>query len=292
VPRTWPVLILAFPADRDTAPLRDRALAALDDWQPTALSDEEPCWRVYFTEAATRDRAAAALTASLGPDGLGIATADEPDEDWGRRSQADLRAILVGRILVQPTSPDVPGPTPGVAERTPNPHSPIPIVIEPSMGFGTGHHATTRLCLAALQRLTLEGARVLDVGCGSGILAIAADRLGAAEVTGLDDDPDAVESACRNLQLNPAASHTTFARADIRAVPPVGATVVVANLTGAFLSRHADALLTHLVPGGTCILSGILAGEAQDVIDAFETLTLVERTQEDEWVGLTFRMKN
>ncbi|MDE3154696.1 MAG: 50S ribosomal protein L11 methyltransferase [Acidobacteriota bacterium] len=300
MPRQWPVLVLRFPAAAGPA-LRDRVIAALDDWQPTALDEADSEWRAYFIDAAPRDRAADALSAAFGPDGLQVTRVDEPDEDWARRSQADLKPIHVGRILVLPTSSDVPRPTsdvhsprptsdvPRPAPPIPKPESPIPIVIEPSMGFGTGHHATTRLCLAALQQLDLAGAAVLDVGCGSGILAIAADRLGAARVTGLDNDPDAVESARRNLALNPAALHTTFALTDIRAWPPAGAQALLANLTGGFLASHADALLRHLATGGTCILSGILADEEDAVLAAFSDLTLVARTQADEWVGLVLR---
>ena len=289
-PRLWPVLVLTFPTGGDATALRDQVVAALDDWQPMALSEDETTWRAYFTDAGTRDRAADALGAAFGSAGLTVSVVDEPDEDWARRSQEGLEPVSVGAILILPSRPASDDSRPTSSFPTPNPQSPILIVIEPSMGFGTGHHATTRLCLAALQQIDLAGATVLDVGCGSGILSIAADRLGAARATGLDNDLDAVESARRNLVLNPAASHTTFELADIRALPPAGANVVLANLTGAFLGGHADALLAHLAPGGVCILSGILADEAQDVIDAFSALTLVERTQEGEWIGLRLHL--
>ena len=141
---------------------------------------------MFFSTDAERDRAAANLTRQF-PD-LSLRPLDVPDEDWVARSQAELRAIRVGNIIVAPPW-DVPhtaklkldlSPEPGVADLK----RPVVIVIKPSMGFGTGHHATTRLCLAALQGSRLQGKSAVDVGTGSGVLAIAASRLGAAPVIG------------------------------------------------------------------------------------------------------------
>jgi ribosomal protein L11 methyltransferase len=168
----------------------------------------------------------------------------------------------------------------------------VEIVILPSMGFGTGHHVTTRLCLAALQTIDLAGRTVLDVGTGSGVLAIAAELLGAARGVGIDVDPDAIQSARENLELNPGARQVTFETVDLaaRALPP--ADIVTANLTGALLVRSALVLLAAVRPGGTLILSGIQSHERGEVLEAFADDTEVswERT-EDGWVGIAVKKR-
>ena len=121
------------------------------------------------------------------------------------------------------------------------------MVIQPSMGFGTGHHATTRLCLAALQQFELRGISVLDVGTGSGVLAIAASLLGASPVVGIDDDPDAMQSACENLALNPRAQ-VDLRVVDLQSSALVRFDLVVANLTGALLIQTASRCRIWLPP--------------------------------------------
>jgi ribosomal protein L11 methyltransferase len=158
------------------------------------------------------------------------------------------------------------------------------------MGFGTGHHATTRLCLAALQNVQVEGRFVLDAGTGSGILALAARALGAAKAIGIDNDADAVQNANENLALNPSLTGVTFEVRDLAAAgfDPT-ADVVTANLTGALLVRTADTLLNAVSPGGLLILSGLLSGERGDVVAAFAgRAQLVDSGVEDEWVSLVF----
>ena len=157
------------------------------------------------------------------------------------------------------------------------------------MGFGTGHHATTRLCLAALQTIDLTNAFVLDVGTGSGVLAIAAARLGAVRALGIDSDADAIRSAHDNLALNPGIRDIAFEMADLTSTALPTADVVTANLTGALLVRAAAPLAGAVRPGGTLIVSGLLVHERSDVVAAFGTMELSWERKEDEWVGLIFR---
>src|SRR6185295_15411863 len=206
-----------------------------------------------------RDEAGATLQSAFGGHVLDLARLDVDDEDWARRSQADLKAITVGNIVV---APPWELRVPGCGVRDPGSGSDpgsriadpgIVIVITPSMGFGTGHHATTRLCLALLQDTEVRGRRVLDVGTGSGVLAIAAAKLGAASVTAIDNDPDAIENARENIQANGVEDLVDLRVADLRHLA-MTAEVLVANLTGAVLTAHAGALRAWVAPAGQAIL--------------------------------------
>ena len=256
---------------------------------------DEDARRVYFHTGDDRGAALAALPSQF-PD-LTFTPLDVPDEDWAARSQASLRAIQVGAIVVAP-----PWDVPPQSRLKPAPTNeaaptsvvgagfsrPVTIVIQPSMGFGTGHHATTRLCLAALQQLDLHGKRVLDVGTGSGVLAIAASLLGAADVTAIDDDPDAIQAAAENVALNPGA-RVELQTADFRAVTQAPFDMVVANLTGGLLMQAAAHLRELCAPGGRVILSGFMTHEEADVLAAYANLTAGGRGQEDEWLCVTLQ---
>ena len=176
-------------------------------------------------------------------------------------------------------------PPPAASDRT-------IVIVEPSMGFGTGHHASTRLCLLALQRVRdrlRATSHVLDLGAGSGVLAIAAALLGARTVVAVERDPDALGNARDNVRRNRVADRVTVLAGDLADLSPQAGDVVTANLTGAFFTRHAGTVLRCVRPGGLLIASGMTAGEEQAARAALEPpFVLRQRAVEDEWVGLVF----
>jgi ribosomal protein L11 methyltransferase len=269
--RTWPAL------DADIGDLAERIelfQAALADYDVTAINEDGGSWRVFFRASGERDRAIETLHASYGD--IDIRAVDVPDEDWAARSQAALRSVRIGGIVVSPPW-DVPERADGTV-----------IVIQPSMGFGTAHHGTTRLCLSALQRIDLDGRSVTDVGTGSGVLAIAASLLGAAPVIGFDDDADAVAAARENLALNRGAN-VRIDVGDVRTRDRALSDVVVANLTGGLLVNAASELQQLTKPGGRLILSGFMVSEEAEVLRAFAPLGVEQREEEEEWVCVTLR---
>ena len=267
--RTWPALEVGRLDEPDLfqAALLDFDVSAIDETtQPDA-------WRVFFGSDAARNAAAQQLSRQF-PDTV-IRLLDVPDEDWVARSQANLRAIRIGDIVVAPPW-DVPDDR-------------LVIVIQPSMGFGTGHHATTRLCLLALQAIDLRGLRVIDVGTGSGLLAIAASRLGAAYVAGIDDDADAFRAALGNLELNVGAD-VTLRHIDVRHSRLEPFDVLIANITGTVLRQIAPHIHDLTEPGASIILSGFMREEKAEVLGAYSTFTTTARTtEEEEWLCVTLR---
>jgi ribosomal protein L11 methyltransferase len=265
----------------------DLLLAIVDDFGPTAVEERGAAVRIFFSTTHDRDEAQRALTARFP-----VTAVEVDDEDWARRSQENLKPVTVGRITVAPPWAAVSSQLSALShEPLAISHEPsaIRVVILPSMGFGTGHHVTTRLCLAALQTIDLSGCSVLDVGTGSGVLAIAAELIGAARAIGIDYDADAIQSAQDNLGLNPGSTHVTFETVDLaaRALPVVD--VVTANLTGAVLVRSAPSLLAAVRTGGTLILSGVQSHERDEVRDAFAATNVSWERDEDGWVGMAVK---
>ena len=271
----YPALEIEFLPPRDST-LPDRLYALLDDFEPAAIHEDEPndAWRVFFRAPSARDAARTALGALTG---IRVSPLDVPDEDWARRSQEGLKAIAAGGLLVAPPW-DVPrdGATPV-------------IIIEPSTGFGTGHHATTRLCLLLLQRLDLRGARVLDVGTGSGVLALAAWKLGAGDVVAIDNDPDALDNARDNIARNGAAAAIDIIQDELSSLRIQRADVVLGNLTGAVLVRHAEELRSLLAEGGYLILSGFAPQDTVLIQRAFSGVATIHTETDGEWAALLLK---
>jgi ribosomal protein L11 methyltransferase len=284
--RSFPALDLHFPTGNPV--LVDIVTARLDDCSPTAIhetgTDAAPSWRVFFADIDTRDDAARALAPFAG-DGLALAAIDVPDEDWAARSQAALAAVRVGRIIVAPPWDVPPAGSIDARDRV--------IVIKPSMGFGTGHHETTRLCLRLLQEIDVGGRSVLDVGTGSGVLSLAAVALGARHAHGIDIDVDAIASAEENRSLNAGSERVSFTVGGFETAPKA-ADIVTANLTGALIAAKAAALGRFVGPDGVLIVSGFQPHEADAVLTALANVhlsTVVRRDAEGEWEAAVLRMR-
>jgi ribosomal protein L11 methyltransferase len=201
-----------------------------------------------------------------------------PDEDWARLWKRGIEPRRVtDRIVVRPTW----------AEYAGNPGD-VVLVIDPQMAFGTGEHATTRGCLRLLDDALRPGDRVLDVGSGSGILAIAAARLGAAEVIAVEADADANLNAHENLALNGVEGQVRLEEgfADAELIARLGTfDTILANILSSVIRPLLPAFRTALRPGGRLIVSGILREESGDVLaDAGEAgFRAIAVDEEGEW---------
>ncbi len=264
--------------------LIDEGLGArLDPTRPAIV-------RAYLParDRAAADRAAADVAKALGhlqafglrPIGeLRIRVVDEADraEAW----KAYFPVLRIGRRLVI-------RPTWRRHRREPGD---VVLALDPGMAFGTGLHPTTRLCLAATEALAdrgvIAGARVLDVGCGSGILAIAALRLGAATALGIDTDPIAIEATTANARRNRLVRRLRARLGSLPSEEPAF-DVVLANLIAGLLVPLAPALHDEVRPGGTLLASGIFVDREAEVRAAFAAagLRVARRLVEGDWVAL------
>jgi ribosomal protein L11 methyltransferase len=205
--------------------------------------------------------------------------AEIPDRDWGEEWKKGLGPITVGRLFLRPSWVDA-APPPGAAE----------VVLDPGMAFGTGTHATTSLCLGAIDAFLAArpGASVLDVGTGSGLLAIAARKLGAGRVAANDNDPVAVAVAGENAERNGAALELT---GEPPAAIPGRFDLVVANILANVLVELAPELAARMAPGGELVLAGILVPQEEEVRAPFVAQGLLPLAGErrGEWSMLRFR---
>lgn len=265
------------------------------EWESLGVTEEEGTdpsrgayvlLRAYFAEEALAARRAefeAALRERLAAAGAGK-TRIWVDEvlygDWAEGWKQYFKPRKVGRRLVV---------APTWEEYEPKGDE-LVVRVDPGMAFGTGQHETTSLCMQALEDLVVPGARVLDVGTGTGILAIAAVLLGAEGGLGVDNDPEAVTAARENVAANGLEDRLRMEDTPVEAVEG-RYPLVVANILAEVLIVLAPALVARMEPGGALVLSGILAHLAPSVIEAYRAHGLPEPQvrRDGEWVCLVLR---
>lgn len=201
-----------------------------------------------------------------------------PHQDWAVEWRRGFTAQRIGqRLLLQPSWEQ--------AESAPGD---VVLTIDPENAFGSGDHETTRLVLTVLEQRISGGERVLDVGCGSGILSIAAVRLGAECAVAIDIDQDAVSVARRNAALNGVSSSVETSTEPLSHVSGIF-DVVLANIETRVLIRMPDALRIRVAPEGFLVLSGILRHEREELLAAYASMKLEECLEEGEWCACLLR---
>lgn len=205
---------------------------------------------------------------------------DVGERDWTRAWMDQFKPMRFGaRLWIYPWNIEPPVDADAVVVR-----------LDPGLAFGTGTHPTTALCLEWLDGIALAGCTVLDYGCGSGVLAIAAALLGASRVVGIDNDPQAIQASHDNAQRNAVADRVELHLPDADAAGP--ADVLVANILAGPLHELAPRFAASVRPGGLLALSGILAGQHEELLlryaEWFEELHVVQR---EDWVRIDGRRR-
>ncbi|TNF22291.1 MAG: 50S ribosomal protein L11 methyltransferase [Rhodobacteraceae bacterium] len=250
------------------------------------LEDGSGLWEIggYFTEAPD-PTALALLAAAFGARDFAIS--ELPETDWVAKVKRELSPVVAGRFFVY-----------GSHDADKLPDDAEPLLIEAAMAFGTGHHGTTLGCLKALDRLAtagFHGRNVIDIGCGTAVLAMGAARIWPEPVLASDIDEVAVEVAEANVRANGLEDRvrclvaTGFDHAEIAASAPFD--LIFANILKAPLIALAPDMAAHLQPGGHAILSGILNEQADEVIAVYAEcgINLVTREEIVEWTTLTLQ---
>ena len=199
------------------------------------------------------------------------------DKDWEREWMDNFHPIKFGeRLWVCPSWRDIPDPTA------------VNVMLDPGLAFGTGTHPTTALCMQWLDQVIQPDQTVVDFGCGSGILGIAALKLGAKRVVGIDIDPQAIEASGKNAERNNVAGQIELYLPKDQ--PKLEADVVVANILAGPLADLKHIISAYVKPGGLLALSGILTSQAHVVMAAYaDEFTFDPIVEQEEWVRLTAR---
>ena len=205
------------------------------------------------------------------------------DEEWKDKWKAYFKPTKITEHIVV---------CPSWEEYEPASEEEVVISIDPGMAFGTGTHETTSLTTLLMEKYLKPGEKVLDVGCGSGILSIIAARLGASEVLGIDIDDEAVTASEENGELNGVTDTAHFQIGDLTEGVDFQADVVVANLLTHLVLRLSPDIPKHMLPGGRYVTSGILVEQEASVVQALEELgfTVLETAEKGDWCCIAARL--
>lgn len=254
------------------------------------MEPEEAAWehsRIVALAESTTDHGAL-IHAALASSGLPLEAKEVSyslrpvaEQDWVRLTQSQFEPIHIGKnIWVVPSWHDAPDPNALILE------------LDPGLAFGTGSHPTTRLCMEWLEENPPASCSVLDYGCGSGILALVAKKLGADEVAGVDIDPQAIESALYNAERNSCGDIHYYLPEQFAGSPHDHRfDVVIANILSSPLKLMAPMLTGRIAAGGSLVLSGILARQADEVAAAYAPfIELTVWAEREGWVALAGRI--
>jgi ribosomal protein L11 methyltransferase len=279
---------------------RDTSLGQWYEKPLNNIPEGDAVMQAYFSEdtdmeqiqADVRELLSKLPEYGLNPGKGDLSLASIQEEEWAEAWKQYFKPThITERLVIKPTWETYEA----------KPHETI-IELDPGMAFGTGTHATTALCMRTLEGVIQPGDNAIDVGTGSGILAVTAVKLGAAHVLALDLDPVAVSSAKENARLNGLEEHITVELSDLLGALHHGsantgivlpAQVVVANILAEIIMTFVDDVYQALQPGGMYVASGIITSKENDVREALEQagFTMVSREEENGWVALVARKK-
>jgi ribosomal protein L11 methyltransferase len=262
-------------------------LSRLDDACVQGAWEDQGLIHLYWSENEWSEERLASLRLVLSDlmpscGEASVSVRQVPFKDWNEAWARSVQPLRIGRLIIRPTWESVvPGP------------NDIEIVLDPKQAFGTGHHATTRMLLMWLQQAIRGGEQVLDVGTGSAILAMAAVKLGARAVLGVEIDPVAVDCARENVELNHLGDRieiVTGTLADLPQQQHQTPDLVLANLDRKTVLSLSEELADLALKGAKILISGILTEQEAEVADHFSSLSLVcsRRCEEEGWVALAF----
>lgn len=275
---SWPYLDLIIP---DT--LVDLCLDLCWTFNPLGVVEDMPkkgVYRVFYKDSKSCDAARKQLSLMEWSASVVILTQDEiVDPGWRTTWHKYFKpANIAERFVILPTWESIPD-----TRR-------IPLIIDPGQAFGTGQHETTHLCLKLLEVLNPDGKTILDAGCGSGILGIAAVKLGAASVCGRDHEVEAVQEAVVNSKVNQVTDKCEWISGDVTEEEG-GYDLVLGNINTIFLIANASFLVSRVLVGGHLIISGFLVVDRLEIEQTFSDAgcELISRDAMGEWSAALFR---